>query len=95
MNSHLAETDSPLLNKDQSVEEMLLSLNENVPSVNPSFIKLISACFVAEVMKMTSKQHQSLKLSGNILCKLLINSIKYMNKKPTLKVGKIFNSIFK
>lgn len=34
-------------------------------------------------------------MTGNIVCKWLINCMKYMNKKPVVKVNKIFNSIFK
>ena len=36
-----------------------------------------------------------MKYTGNICCKLLINSIKYLNKKQKIKINKIFASILK
>jgi hypothetical protein len=34
-------------------------------------------------------------MTGNLVCKLLINSVKYMAKKIVIKLDKIFTSIFK
>jgi hypothetical protein len=47
------------------------------------------------VDRTTSKQYLTLRYTGNICCKLLINSIKYLNKKPKIKINKIFHSILK
>lgn len=47
------------------------------------------------IPRSTAKKYGQLKFTGNILCKLLINTIKYLNRKPTLKIDKVFSSLIK
>ena len=55
----------------------------------------MSNFLIEAVRSIVSKQYEEVRFTGNILCKLLINSVKYMNKKPGLKINKVFNSLFK
>ena len=59
------------------------------------FLEEISSFFIDAIRSIGIKNYEGVNFTGNILCKLLINSTKYMNKKAVLKVNKIFSSIFK
>jgi len=64
-------------------------------SINQVFIRQISQMFAEIIQRISTKQYMNLKFTGNICCKLLINTIKYLNKKPKIKINKVFNSILK
>lgn len=85
----------PFCNEDQTKEELLLSFNNGMLGLNPLFVKNISRIFIEIIVRTSTKQYMNLKYTGNICCKLLINTIKYLNKKPKIKINKIFNSILK
>lgn len=79
----------------QSKEILIMSLNDNLRSINPSFVKRVSHSFVDLFQSIACKNYRGLRFTGNVLCKILINTVKYMNKKSNLKIDKIFASIFK